>query len=129
MSLTNYTENAIMNWFRGTAMPTAPATVWVALFNGDPGEAGSGGTEVTTTIRVAGRVAVPFAAISGGAIANSGIVDFGSAAGAATVNNFGLFDAATAGNLLCKGALTTARSVAIGNSVTFATGALSLTID
>lgn len=129
MSLTNYTENAIMNWFRGTAMPTAPATVWVALFNGDPGEAGSGGTEVTTTIRVAGRVAVPFGTITANAIANSGIVDFGSAAGAATVNNFGLFDAATGGNLLCKGALTTARSVAIGNSVTFATGTLSLTID
>lgn len=129
MSLSNYTENAILNWFKGSTFPAAPAAIYVALFNGDPGESGSGGTEVTTTIRAAGRPSVAFGAISSGAISNSGIVDFGSAAGGATVTHFGLYDASSAGNLLASAALTTSRTVVSGNAVTFAAGALSLEID
>jgi hypothetical protein len=38
-------------------MPSAPATCYVALFNGSPKTTG---TEVTTTIRAAGRVAIAY---------------------------------------------------------------------
>jgi hypothetical protein len=124
-----YFQSAILNWIKGTAMPTAPAAVYVALFSADPTDAGTLTNEVTTTIRTAGRVAAPFGAVSTasgtGTIANSAIVDFGTAAGSATVTHFGIFDAATAGNMLGSGTIS-GGAIATGNGVTFAAGALTV---
>jgi hypothetical protein len=122
----NYLGAAIEGWLKGTAMPTAPAGTYVALFNGDPTDAGTGGTEVTTTIRTAGRVAETFGAVAGKTMANNAIVSFGNAAGAATVTHFAVFDAASAGNMLGSNALTSgAGSVSAGALVSFAVGALT----
>lgn len=122
----NYLGNAVLNWVRGTAMPTAPTSVYVALFNGDPTDAGSGGTEVTTTIRTAGRVAATFGAASAKSMANSAIVNFGNAVGGATITHFAVFDAASAGNMLGSNPLASgAGAVAAGAPVAFAVGALT----
>lgn len=112
-------------------MPAAPAALYVALFNGDPTDAGTGGTEVTTTIRAAGRVAVTFGAISGGGtMASNAAVNFGNAAGSATVTHFAIFDAASAGNLLGSAALTGgSQSITAGTAVSFASGALTWSED
>ena len=127
--LSTYTQNAILNWLKGTAMPAAPAGVYVGLFNGDPTDAGSGGAEVTTTVRAAGRVAATFGTITGNtSIANSADVDFGAAAGAATVSHFAIYDAATEGNMLGSAALASSQSVASTNLVKFATGALAINV-
>jgi hypothetical protein len=124
-----YLANAHLNWLKGTAMPTAPAALYVALFNGDPTDAGTGGTEVTTTIRTAGRVSVApagWSAISAKAITNTGVVDFGNAAGAATVTHFGVFDAVSAGNMLGSAALSSGSgSISAGTATNFAIGALT----
>lgn len=125
-SLSNYTEQAYLAWVKGTNMPAAP-TAYLALFNGDPGEAGSGGTEVTTTIRVAGRVAVSFAAASGRAMSSDTDTDFGAAAGAATVDNWALFDAASGGNMLAYGAFTSSNSVGAGENFSVASGNITIT--
>lgn len=125
----DYVENAVLNWMRGSAMPSAPSAVYIALFSSDPTDAATGGTEVTTTVRTAGRVAATFGASTAGAMSNSAIVDFGAAAGAATVSHFAAFDAATGGNKLFSGALTASKSVTAGDPVSFAAGALSLTSD
>lgn len=126
-----YLQNAILAWAKGTAMPTAPATVYVALFSADPTDAGTLTNEVTTTIRPAGRVAATFGAVSTASgtstIANSADVDFGTAAGGGTVTHFGLFDAATGGNMLGSTTVTGGPiTVAAGTGVKFATGALTL---
>jgi len=123
----NYLENHIVNWFRGTNMPSAPAAVYVGLFSTLPAEDGTGGTEVTTTIRVAGRVAVTLGAPTDGVSTNSADVDFGNAAGAATVVGFAIYDAASAGNMLARKAITS-QAIASGNPVKFLAGALSLTV-
>jgi hypothetical protein len=121
-----YLGNAVLNWVRGTAMPTAPTTVYVALFNGDPTDAGTGGTEVTTTIRVAGRVAATFGAASAKSMSNSGTVSFGNAAGGATVTHFGVFDAASSGNMLGSNSLSSGGgAISAGAAVSFAIGALT----
>lgn len=124
-----YLANAICNWLRGTAMPSAPAGVYVALFNGDPTDAGTGGTEVTTSVRVAGRVAATFGAPASKAIANTAIVDFGNAAGAvASVTHFAIFDAASGGNMLGSNALNSGGgAISAGVAVNFAIGALTVT--
>ncbi len=126
----NYLEDKLLNWLKGTAMGSSPAGLYVRLFTADPTDAGTLTSEVTTTIRPAGGVAATFGSITTGtganSIANSAIVDFGNAAAAVTgnVTHFGIFDAATAGNMLYSDALTTPRAVVLGAAVSFAVGAL-----
>ena len=116
----------IEGWLKGTQMPTPPVAVYVALYNGDPTDAGTGGTEVTTAVHTAGRLAATFGAITGKVTANSAIVNFGNAAGATTLTHFGIFDAASGGNMLGSAPLTGQPiTVAPLAPVTFAAGALT----
>ena len=122
----NFLAAAIEGWIKGTQLPTPPTAVYVGLFNGDPTDAGTGGSEVTTTIRAAGRVAVTFGTTTGKSMANTAVANFGNAAGTATVTHFAFFDAATAGNMLGSNALTAgAGSIASGTAVSFPVGALT----
>ena len=131
-AFSDYMELAILNWMRGSSFPAAPATVYVGLFNGDPTDAGTGGAEVTTTIRPAGRVGVTFTSPtdSGGAkqMSNSAPVDFGTAAAGATVTHFALFDAVSGGNMLPHGALTVSKDVSVSDPVAFDTGNLVIAV-
>jgi len=126
----NYLEDKVLNWaLKATAMGTAPTTVYVSLHNGDPLDTAAGGTEVTTTIRAAGRVSAAFGAITtntgGNTVSNSALVDFGAAAAGATFTHFGIFDAASAGNMLYANALTGgSQTVSTGTNVSFAIGAI-----
>lgn len=124
-----YLQERLLGWVRGTAMPTAPSAVYVALFSADPTDAGSLTNEVTTTVRTAGRVATTFGApttASGtSTIANSAVVDFGTAAGSVNVTHFGVFDAATGGNMLGSSTLTGGNVVA-GTGYRFDPGALTI---
>lgn len=128
MPQTYYTRDKKLNWIKGTTYGTAPSAVYVALYNGSPTPTGAGGSEVTTTIRVAGRVAATFGSITQAtgqnSMANTGLVDYGNSAGNATVDYFALFDAASSGNMLYFAALTTPRSVTTGGATSFAIGAL-----
>lgn len=121
-----YLGAKILGWVTGTAMPASPGTLCVALFNGDPTDAGTGGTEVSATVRTAGRVCgTPFA-ITGKTMANSAAVNFGPAAAGASFTYFAIFDAASAGNMLISGPVTGGgTTVSAGTTVSFAAGALS----
>ena len=128
----DYMETMILNWIKGTNADAAPAAVYVALFDGDPGDDGAGGTEITNTLTgSANRTAVSFGAVgtSGAAkaISNSGDVTITGAADAgATATHVAIFDAATGGNLLMSGALTAGKTFNTGDEVKFAAGALVL---
>ncbi len=130
-AFSSYLEQKILNWIKSTAFGTAPASVYIALFSTDPTNAGSG-TEVTATVRVAGRLAASFGTVStsgsGASMSNSAIVDFGVSAGAVTITHFALYDAASAGNLIMFGPLTVSKTLAIGDSAKFNTGDLTLTV-
>lgn len=124
--LSKYLGNALCMWVAGTNMPSAPANVYVALYNGDPK---SSGTEVTTTIRPAGRVAVAWDSISAGtdnSITNDSVVDFGNADADATVSHVALVDASTSGNILMSKAVTGGPlAVTAGSLVQFLAGDLT----
>jgi hypothetical protein len=124
-----YLGNKIVRWLGGQAFPAAPASVYVALFNGDPA---AGGTEVTSTIHTAGRVAASFGANVPAAgtvnnMSNDADTDFGTAAGAATINFLALFDAQSGGNLLMSHAVSS-QAIAIGTSVKVNAASLTITI-
>lgn len=123
--LSDYLANAILNYIDGDAMPAAPTDVYVALFDGDPTATGAGGTEVTTTIRVAGRLPVTWSVVAGRACSNAADIDFGLAAGAANVTHIALFDAAAAGNMFMYSPVDNVRNVLAGDPVVIPTGDLS----
>lgn len=127
--LSTYLGNKIARWLGGQAMPSAPASIYVALFNGDPK---TSGVEVTTTIRPAGRLAASWNVPASGTdniMDNSADVDFGAAQGAATVSYAAIYDAASAGNLLATKQLSGGPfNVTLGTVVKFLTGDLIFTI-
>lgn len=101
-------------------------TVYLALYTVAPTDAG-GGTEVTGGGYA--RQTIPFGAAAGGAITTTGPVSF-TATGAAygSVVAIGIFDAATAGNLLAWDTITSA-TVGDGDTITFAAGDIDATLD
>ncbi len=125
MAMTNYLADATLNHVHRNTAYTSPTTVYVALFTTATGDDGSG-TECTGTDYA--RVAVTFGAPSGTPrqIANSAIVDFGTDSDGSfgALTHFAIYDAATAGNMLEHDALTTAKTPAAGDPVTFPVGTL-----
>jgi len=125
-AISNYLENALINAVLRNVSFTSPASVYVALFTTDPTDAGSG-TEVSGGSYA--RVAATFGAPSGGVSTNSGTVSFPTATGSwGSVTHMGIYDASSAGNLLFHGALTVPKTVGNGDTVTFAIGSLSVTL-
>lgn len=150
----DFAENKLIDFlFRGQALGitgasagagSGPTTLYVALFTVSPTDAG-GGTEVTggSYARVAvtsslanwagTQGAGTTAASSGtsGQTSNNNPVTFPSpTANWGTVVAVGVYDAATGGNLVAWGALTTGKTVNNGDAApTFAAGALQFQID
>lgn len=129
----DYLENRVLDHFLGGVASTAPATVYIALFTAAPTDAG-GGTEVSggSYARVAvTNNATNWPAASAGAKANGTAITFPApTANWGVVVAFGIFDAATAGNLYYWGAITPNKTVNNGDPApSFAVGDLDVTED
>lgn len=132
MSLANFLEDAVINWLRGTAMPAAPGTLYVALFTADPGETGVLTNEVVVTggtlyARTAVTLTAPPSPVS-----NSADVVFPTAGASwGTVTHAALVDNATrgAGNVLASNALSASQAIGAGITPRFVTGQLTFTLD
>jgi hypothetical protein len=127
-------EQSLLNHFLTDPAYTPPATMHIGLSSTTPAEAGTGATEPSggAYARVS-TVAADWSAASGTAPAvktNTAVKTFPTATAdwvaGANLTHFGLWDAATAGNLLAFGALTTAKPVLNGDTASFAAGALIL---
>lgn len=127
-NLSDYFENIIVNWVRGTAAPTAPATIYLALYTVTPSDTG-GGTEVTGGAYA--RQAITLGAPSpAGTTSNTNTITYPTAtANWGTVVATGIFDASTAGNLLIWAPETAPNpTVDLGETLTFAPGAVTFSV-
>lgn len=107
---------------RGVAW-TPPAGVWVQLHTGAPGAAGTANVATETD-----RVQATFGTgAAGGALANTAPVTWTDVAGAEDYTHFTAWDAATSGAFLFSG-LVTANAVTSGNTFTFNTGDLDVSV-
>jgi hypothetical protein len=95
------------------------------LFTVAPTDAG-GGTEVTGGSYA--RQEAAFSAAASGATSNSANIDFTGMPAATTVA-IAIFDAASSGNMLLYGTLTTNKTTDAGDTLRIATGDLDVTID
>lgn len=131
--MSDYLEDALTGWFRGTSFPAATGSLYVALFTAAPSDSG-GGTEISGNAYA--RQALSKAtgswtlgAAGSGNITNTAAITFPAATPAlwGTVTHFALFDALTVGNMIVWGALTASKAVGVGDVFQFAAGQLSIT--
>lgn len=124
-AMSDYLENEILDHILGTGAYTMPTTVYVGLSTGSFGDDNSG-TELTGNNYA--RVSATFSAAASGTTSNSAAIEFAAATGSwGSVSHFGIFDAASAGNLLIHGAFTTAKTIASGDILKISTGDLDIT--
>lgn len=142
-SLSNYTQNHLVDWFLRGQTFTPPATVYVAL-DTTAGSASTCGTEVSGGSYA--RVAVTSSLANWAGTQGSGTTTASSGTSGQTSNNqaitfpaptaawgtivgFCFFDASTGGNELLYAPLTVSKTVNNGDAApSFAAGALTWTI-
>lgn len=129
-AFSDYMEGKIVDSFLRNTAYTPAATVYLALFESDPGEA-SGGTETSFTNYA--RQAAAWTAIDGsGQTKNSALITFpanANASASVVITHVCIFDAATAGNRLLYAALTSSKTLAVGDVLAFAINACVFTLD
>lgn len=140
-AMSDYLENKLVDQlFRGQAF-TAPATLHVGLLTAAPSDAG-GGTEVSgngyarvaVTSSLANWAGTQAAASTvassgtGGQTSNNAAITFATpTASWGTVSHFGIYDAASGGNLLFWGALTISKTINQSDTVSFPAASLTIT--
>lgn len=128
-AFSDYMEDAITAWINGTAFPTpAPSATFVQLYNTSPGDGGSltGALYSRASVASGGWTRGTGGA---GTLSNTAAITITpSASSAATASHFGVFDASAAGNLIFYGALTSSKTIAIGDEVKFNALQLALTV-
>ena len=123
--MSDYLENEILDHILGTGAYTMPTTVYVGLSTASLNDDNSG-TELSGSGYA--RQSATFSAASSGTTSNSAAIEFPAATGSwGTVSHFGIYDAASSGNLLIHGAFTTGKAIASGDILKIATGDLDIT--
>ena len=128
MSLSNTFETNVLTWlFTGDAV-TRPSAFYIALFTSNPDEDASG-TEVSTSGTAYARQSVSFS-VSGNTASNSAAIEFPTAtASYGTVTHIGVYDAASAGNLIAYAALSTSKAIDTGDVLRINSAELDITMD
>ena len=132
-AMSDYLEVQLRAHVFRTASFTKPTGLWVSLHTADPTDAGTG-TEVTggSYARVA-RAPLDAnwtaASATDGVTTNAAAVTFPApTANWGVVTHFGIWDAATTGNLIAHGALATPKTINnLDPAPSFAIGAISVT--
>lgn len=135
MSFHDYLEKKLLDHVLGGGDYTRPGTVYVGLSTSAPNDDGSGITEPSGGAYA--RVAVtnnttnwPVSTGNPSTKSNGTSVDFPQASGAwGTVTHFFIADASAAGNVLASGALAASKTVGANDTLSFAAGAITVTLD
>ena len=124
-AMSDYLELKFLDHFTGTASTSAPSAVYLGLATASLQDDASG-TELTGNNY--SRKAITFASASSGSIASNSAVEFDPATGSwGAVSHWGIFDASSSGNLLFHGSFTSAKTIASGDILKVASGALTIT--
>ncbi|HEV7337015.1 MAG TPA: hypothetical protein VGO06_13670 [Bosea sp. (in: a-proteobacteria)] len=131
-AMSNHLEKKLLDHTLGLASWTMPAETFVALFTADPGETGSLAAEISFTstgyARQSATTAMGPTNATTGISLNEDVITFGPATvDWGTVTHMAIMDAATGGNVLLYGALTSSRNIQTGDSFQFAASQLSIT--
>jgi len=129
-SFSDYLENELLDHLFGKGS-YSPPTIYVALSTADPLDNGSGLAEPSGNGYARDETAgTDWNTASGGTVDNANAIVFNEATGNwGTITHFALMDAASGGNLLVHGALSTSKSIGSGDTAEFAAGDLDVLLD
>lgn len=143
-SMSNYLENKLIDFlFRGGSF-SPPATLYVALCTSSPSDSSTGSTISEVSGGNYSRQSITSntsnwsttngdngATSSGtnGTTGNSNTVTWSGVTWTGTVTDIAICDAATGGNVLFYASLASAKTVASGDSISFAANSLTIQID
>jgi hypothetical protein len=124
-----------LNWLRGQAFPSEPATLYISIHSANPGPAGLLADETAAVVSTRGVISssdfsAPAQSLqSGGGREISNLVPVllsSGALGAATLTHFGVWNSASGGLFLNYGLLSPPVSVVNGDVVKFDPGQLRI---
>ena len=130
--ISHFLGNAIIDWYRGTTFPAAPASVFIRVYSAMPADDGTGGTELSgsgySALEIEGATGLNFSAGALGLTDNDQLWQVGVTATAdwATAVGIAFWSLATGGTMYSSHALGTPRTVKNGETFTFAAGDLDL---
>ena len=137
MSFTNFLARELLNHIFTDPAYSPPAALHVGLSSTTPAEDGTNFTEEGAGAYA--RVSTVAADWAAATLAdpslkdNATVITFPQATAdwlsGADLTHFGIFDAATSGNLLMSGVLTTAKPILDGDTASFPIGDLNITLD
>ena len=145
-AMSNYLENKLVDYIFRQQAYTAPANTWIGLLTTSTNDANTGQTEVSgggySRVRIASSLlnwsgtdsssSTSTSSGTSGTTYNINAITFPVPTGAnwGVITSFGMYDAATGGNLLFYGNLTTQKTVNDGDAApTFSAAALSIQLD
>ena len=123
-NLPDIIENQLLDALVGTAAYTVTGPIKLALVTANGNDA-SAGTEVTGGSYA--RQTITFDAAASGSISNSASISF-TGMPAVTVVGIEIYDSAGSPKRLAYGALTASRTVTAGDTVQFASSAITLSL-
>ena len=124
-AMSNYLENALLDHAVGTSSFTAPTGVYFKMHTGAPGEDGTANAATETTRADCGA----FSAAAGGTTDNDAAITISSVSTTEDITHFSLWDAASGGNCLFVGALTSSVALTAGDDFQVSAGDLDITFD
>jgi hypothetical protein len=135
-NFSNYLENKIVGWLNGDALATITGSLYVALYSSPGVVQDNAATNLigltTPRVEVSSWTVTTATGSTDGSDASitnaAEIVMTSNSNVAATASHFAVYDAASSGNLLFHGALSSSVSIAIGDTVKFAANAITLTV-
>ena len=125
-AMSNYLENKVLDYVLRDQADWAPAAVYLALHTADPTDAASG-AEVSGGSYARQACAFDAAHATNGNTANTDAESFTNMP-ACTVTHIGVWDAASSGNLLFHTAVDTSKAVLVGDTISVAAGAVTITL-
>ena len=124
--MSNYLETKILDYVLRDTADWAPATVYLALHTADPAEDASG-AEVSGGSYARQACAFDATHATGGNTANTSAESF-TGMPACTVTHIGIWDHESAGNLLFYTDVAASKTVASGDTISVAAGAVTVTL-
>ena len=131
-SFSDFMENELLDHVFGTGAYTAPTNLYVALCTSTPDDADTGST-LPGELTGGGYVRMKcntWDAAAAGATENTQTVTFAQCTSdQGTVTHFAVVDKTTLGNVVGWGILSASRVLSSGDTASFATGDLDVTLD
>jgi len=125
-AMSNYLENKVLDYVLRDQADWAPTAVYLSLHTADPTDAGTG-AEVSGGSYARQAITFNAAHATAGTIDNSSAEEFTNMP-ACTVTHIGVWDHASAGNLLFFGAVSASKTVTSGDTISLAAGSLDITL-